>query len=281
MKLKTILEEINKDAEIIQRIRTECSDALERSQDKYGVQLYRGDGTFHGETYYLDPRNRERKSKNTNNIFTTFVKGSGQWEEAGIPLRNKSILFTNQHGVSGYGKVYCVFPINGAKIARGEERDNWENFRAGAQKVFGNDGVDVDAVNVLMKEILRIGVGDLEARECEMGDDYDNLISQLKICDTKLQEIVSNFDGTDYHNSYYHKKIQSILEYGGTIKALHDYVDPQTNNIIQTDILNVEPDMDMRELWTDSPCYFVAIANETLLKELGIWHRYKAKPSWD
>lgn len=116
---------------------THCSDALEIYMQT-GKSLFKG---FPGNSYWNDENHKfnnsfyatdssqiERRSQNTNNIYTYFTSNiSKAWKA--FPPRNRSLICSSAVSyASGYGNVFCVFPENGTKIGVCSYHDMWESF---------------------------------------------------------------------------------------------------------------------------------------------------------
>lgn len=237
-------------------LREQCSEILDLYKKNPSFRIHRGDDSV-PDYGYLDPRGNDRKSRNTNNVYTSLVAASSAWKDAGIPLRNKSIICSTSERYSrDYGQINIVFPVNGARIAWGTARDNWDNYKRGSLTVFGVDSIEVDDFNGIISRIFDTNFSDdslIDSSPQEIVGGLEKL--DAMILNGTFKYIESQYDYRDT-NAY----VKKILEFGGFIKAAQTYIDPSLNEIKVTTIKDpaiLPTRSDSLEVWTDAPCYFI------------------------
>lgn len=260
--LKNLLREAEMNSDV-DRIRNDCASAIHFYSGYAG--LFRGERGLpdHMDIFYRDPSKHDRVSANTANYYTTLVKGSSAWKEAGIPLRHSSIIMTTSEPVaSSYGVPYVVFPIDGAKLAYGSELDNWDNHEKGSQNAFG-EGVtlNVDEFNERFIDNIFMYITGRSYRDVK---NYAKLEELIQYADREIQtkpEIVDLMDIPSY--------TRNALRTIGLIGIINKYIDPVANGIRAVSIDTVRT-IDYREVWTDSPCWFVRADQRQVFEKLGI-----------
>jgi hypothetical protein len=118
---KTITED-----EFIKNVKNECYDIL-RVYNKNPKNFYYRGVSNNNRFSYIEPKNFERKSANTDNYYTLLMDNLPDWKN--YPKRSKSIVFTNDREMAvSYGNCYILFPKNGAKIGIASDSDLWSSF---------------------------------------------------------------------------------------------------------------------------------------------------------
>jgi len=109
-----------------------CTTSLNRN--KHGFKIYRGRNKSNAynlpiDPYFIiNPKQSERISKNTTNIYTALIDSSEKWKD--YPKRSRSIIATTNKGYAySYGHPYLVYLVNGAKIGLCPSDDFWSSFK--------------------------------------------------------------------------------------------------------------------------------------------------------
>jgi hypothetical protein len=100
----------------------------------YAKEFYRNVGTGVGDNIISNPRRVTRKSKDAGNLYYVLMDNLPSWKP--YPSRSKSLIFTNHAGVAADypGKLYNVYPKNGAKIGVGYY-DEFLSFEYAATRI--------------------------------------------------------------------------------------------------------------------------------------------------
>lgn len=258
----------------IEKILVECSDTVDAYRAGYR-KIYRGDPVL--EKYpvaYFDPREHTRPARNTSSIFNTLIAADKRWAQRNIPYRHKSIVATTSYTyATGYGAVHVVFPVNGARIGVGTENDNWMNFSPGIKTVFASVEspfgrfLNISGVNEVFERAIMMVLDGKAAEAAAFETDPDRLMAILdEVDDAKYSTPNTNTPET-------------VLLRFGLKKAAGVLTDPDLNHIDSTTVKGLRPSwMGDKEVWTDSPCYFVQKSHpfdtsdgaNKMLKKLGI-----------
>lgn len=115
-------------------LKTKCSDALAAYFD--GKRIYKGftSPDRHSDAMIMNVSNIERKSQNTNNLYTYFTSQVSQkWKK--FPPRDRSIICATDIGIANsytqgnVNGVYIVFPFNGNEVGVCPADDMWNSFQ--------------------------------------------------------------------------------------------------------------------------------------------------------
>lgn len=235
------------------RINRDCSEILERYKSGE-VKLYRGDYSFgDAEFGIIDPRNSIRPSRNTNNLTTALIAQSEAWRKEGIPMRHKSVIMScGRDYASGYGTLYEVYPMDGAKMAWGDAQDHWDCYSNGITEIFGtNSLLNVDGVNYLLSQCVK---GLLNKHISSDASEVLQLLSEMDDV-VESEGVNAAAESIDYHRGA-KENFKKIVEFGGFLKMAQTYIDPRLNGIEAHRINGTIYPPEGHETWTDYPCYF-------------------------
>lgn len=135
-------------------LQTECSHAY-KIRDH--TQIYRGSHHPDWQPYTLVDSTSapvDRKSANTANFYTSFLKDSPAWKN--VARRHKSFICSAaKYYAETYGETYWLAPFNNAKVSYGDSSDFWTNFDEGGHKAFGINRLELDTLNHVLEQIFR------------------------------------------------------------------------------------------------------------------------------
>jgi hypothetical protein len=99
-----------------------CKVALKKLNE--GVSLYRGEKNIIDPVYIVDPRHRQRISKDTSNIYNLYMDTSPHWKD--YPSRSFSIMFGSEYVASSYSSrapLHIILPIGDPVVAVSSKTD--------------------------------------------------------------------------------------------------------------------------------------------------------------
>ena len=246
---------INKDIadKFIQRY---CTTSLDRN--KHGFKIYRGRNKNNGMNIQphmiINPKQSERKSKNTSNIYTSLIDSSDRWKD--YPKRSRSIIATTNKGYAySYGMPYLVYLINGAKIGLCSSDDFWGSFK------YIKDEFNIGNMEEFNGEVLRFfrNLNDVIGKNLipnglSNNISPNNINSILDKFQSELTEKILQTALLDYDITEFGEKFIDYLKKGGNIREFFDDIlDPSKNKFRLTTIenFNFGSEYDM-EIWTDA-----------------------------
>ena len=221
---------------------TKCKKALSLHESR-GMVMYRGMPYQRSPYLYYTPKDFVRTSANTKNYYTLIIDNDPAWK--GYPKRSQSLICTTENTTArGYGKIYMIFPFDGAKIGKIDSPDFWEAFNATDTGRLDDWVIDLEDI---IKAAGITGFND---------SSYPNIVKKFK----EFDKVIKN--GTvDW------RIIQSASDYdwiddydGDLLNLCRRIFNPKANNIMLFKAGDARLGYDDVECWTDSPC--VAIAYE-------------------
>ena len=225
-----------------QLLRTNYSEAMQAQP------IYRGMGTSNLNLNWKKPRlikpgpGRPRKSANTYNYYTLIINNSPDWKY--FPKR-EIICTTESAFAEGYGNVYRVYPKNGAKIGICPEDDIW-----GSKFGFYNE-----LVNIIFEHFH---LGKMAGVNIE--ENYQEFFKACAKVDANRNELtdVKKWDIPDFNKDHINKTFRRYITGKGTF---FNYLLKKLYNPSQFEwmpIKNFKTDMNVHEVWTDSPCLMIS-----------------------
>jgi hypothetical protein len=103
-------------------IKKNCQDAV--NSWRKGYKIFRGVSSPYGEYGIIKPTT-ERPSANTYNFYTLIINNDPSWKQ--FPKR-QVICTTDPQTADGYGNIYLVLPVDGAKIGICKTNDIWDSL---------------------------------------------------------------------------------------------------------------------------------------------------------
>jgi len=260
-------------------INSKCKDALK--EYRKGNIIYRGIEN-HDPFLKVSPSKFTRVSKGISNYYTLINDNSPAWEK--YPKRSKSIICANNYDLAySFGKVYIVFPFDGAKIGVCSTNDYWSAFPFLRSKLYidsiknFNDYIE----NLFNIRIVYKNVGDINKVKTykdlqKLFHEFDKFVKEQDkktIAEMKRRDENRGFEfkEPDYSPTinYFNKKTYSLLlRYYEKFNDLEKYfrylLDPKKNKFELKTIGDKLPKN--KEVWTDSDSILVhhKIANEIL-----------------
>jgi hypothetical protein len=236
-----------------------CTTSLHKHTQ--GINIYRGRGPS-TDSLIINPKQSERKSRNTNNIYTSLIDSSTNWKD--YPRRSRSIIATiNILAADAYGQTYSVFPVNGSKIGICSNNDFWLSFkyiknRFGIRSM-GDFNEKLDEFFNRLKLTIEEGTGKY-IRDNISSTSPDNINTILDKYQSALTDNVFEIMVSDYNNSVLDKQLVKYLDSGGKFREFFDEIlDPVKNEFELTTIENFTLDDKYdREVWTDAISVMVA-----------------------
>jgi len=106
----------------VKALKDHCSNSLQSGNIQH---FYRGsDSDSSIPRYSIVTSGGERRSKNFYDYYNIMIDDSSAARSMNMPRRKQSIIMaTNSVLAEYYGKVYCVVPFNGTKIAVSDMKD--------------------------------------------------------------------------------------------------------------------------------------------------------------
>lgn len=236
-----------------QKIAEHCQDVI-----KNNIWIYRGipntSEYLFGNATFSPPR----KSANTYNFATLIIDNSTEWQE--FPKRSKSyICSSSKNYAGGYGKLYRVYPYDGANIGICSGRDIWWSFKQTMDKL---DISSIDALNQTLKKLFEAV---LNKNQVDLS--YDALKQACEEIDIKLHQ--HNYDFFEFASHYgqlhpvcFNLLIQLTKQYKlPLLHGLTRLLDPVVNGFTHINISHAKSGTlpSNNEVWTDSPCIFELI----------------------
>lgn len=150
--------------------------------------IYRGIRNYNGGAGYLsiDPAKHTRVSEYTSNLYMLLMELSPQWEK--YPRFSKSIICTTSRSeANGWGKLFRVYPYDGAILGVTPKAHFWGSFpymmdtlTDFMRDIFEIFNIDIDYLetnkNVFMKACKRVDVFNQKAkmaRFMKLDDEYN------------------------------------------------------------------------------------------------------------
>ena len=186
--------------------------------------------TFKGGAIKIDPRTGARQSQNTKNYYTTMIDNLPAWKN--WPKRSKSLICANdaaEYNAEGYGDLYAIFPVNGARVAICPDLDIWGTMVTSYLVPKTKEAKEALTDSGLTKPEMRANVLDLNDVYYQLGIP-DNYAGFLKGCDHHFE------NGASAVTSMY-TEMQSQF----TLCSIEEYATKHAHN------------RRPHEVWTDGP----------------------------
>ena len=216
-----------------------CQDAV-KAWFK-GYRIYRGVQNSYGKYGYIKPTT-ERYSANTLNFYTLIINNHPIWKQ--YPKR-QIIASTDQGDAMGYGYLYLVLPVNGAKIGICRNPDMWDSLTY--------KGRWADNINDQLYEMLEFYFN--EILEELMPSKIDTAFNTFKKI---TSEITQDSKFTWHKNNIIYDNF-----FGSNYKNLYDFMaqevfSPIKNKFRLQTIKNFSI-FEQSEVWTDTACALISM----------------------
>lgn len=240
------------ETEIIERIRSECSDALAATPILRGTRKSRGTENF---AKINTVGSQPRLSANTRSYVGLIMDNLDVWQS--YPKRSQSLICTSGYTTaSWYGdqtNVYRVFPVNGTKIAVCPDEDVWFSFKL--PEMSNNISNFNDTLDLLSKKILHQRLDETN---------FKSFTDDLTIIENWLK----NPEYFAQLNAKEKGRANMLMQTLGTpfVDGLSKVFDPTTNGFTLTDISSLNVPKSERagmtrgkEIWFSGTAYIVRL----------------------
>lgn len=244
-------------------INKHCTKALYKGRND---RIFRGimDGW---DSFWVQPSQQERKSRNTENHYTLMLDHFPEWQQ--YPKRSRSIVCTTEFSTARlYGRPYIVFPVDGSKIGVASYEDIWGSFKKFApMNLFTGRLIALvkDSKVFLVRKKIQTDFTAIDVDKFEKASSYEDILKGFSFIDDNkeiLKEAADMANSEIGHTSYYlglHEGYwtsdQKLIDY------LRQNLDPVKNGFDLVTIGDALPAR--REVWTDGDC--VLVRNESRL----------------
>ncbi|VVC05892.1 Uncharacterised protein [uncultured archaeon] len=220
-----------KDEFLLSKIETDCMESLLAYREHRRV--FKGFNTLSKDFYITDPQRKARISTNTSNYYTMIMDHLPEWNS--YPKRSRSLICsTSIQRAQGYGIVYLVLPVDGAKFGVCPGTDIWETYVI--------DGYDFYDLNWVWKSY----------RLSEYN--FENFLHKLE----KLWKLFT-FKQTVFYNDL--KKYGLIGALGTPVEILPYLYNPKRLDFRLVNVSDLPYSKfsynGSHEVWTDSKSYLV------------------------
>lgn len=248
---KLILEGRSQNIELDKLIELLKSKKISK-EDIENIFIYRGIKNSLSSFLYINPKQFNRESAHTFNIYTLLIDNSYYWR--GYPKRSKSIVCsTSLEEADNYGNPYAVLPLNkNANIGVCPTNDIWTSFKSmGSLMLFNLEIIDV--YNNIIKTSKNDNKNKLDLKNLS----YDTIIKMFDVFDKNKDNIKIYFN---YNKFIYEWANTSNLKF---IDYVNKHMNPRENkffrnpykNLVTIDALQKNP----YEVWTDSECILIGM----------------------
>lgn len=250
-----LFESINlrKDTEIITE--DEAQKILYKIDDYFNgldFPIFRGVNINNNpnDIFIIDPKEYERKSAYTSNLYTYLIDNSEKWKD--YPKRSKSLICNTMEG-ENYGKIYRVIPL--------EKNSNW-----GISSV-----LDFWLSFPILREINLNTLENFNEFIIKYGFDFhytsfltkENFFKTLEEWGKKLiqEKIINTNDNVDQNIL----KIiqQNLINDINVRETLESWLNPDDNDFKHMEYQEFNKDKDFHsqqlEIWTDAKCLLIPI----------------------
>lgn len=101
-----------------------CGQSLDNAS--HNDYIYRGDTDWRADHIHFNSLQSSRKSDNTYNYYTELIDTLPAFKD--FPKRSRSLICTpSKTKAKPYGKLYKIFPFDGAKIGICPHKDIWDS----------------------------------------------------------------------------------------------------------------------------------------------------------
>lgn len=229
------------------------------------TKIYRGMDDRNPPFIIVDPANSntERKAAFTINFANVFLSNITTWSE--FPKRNKSIVATTNRNFAGnYGNVYCVFPVNGTKIAICSNEDFWYSFSKTLNEIDINS---IDDFNLFIVEFIDV-IKSIKTGKvsnsisynvdgnsvAQRTEKYEYVVQDLEEVDQILSTSSNNVITITIENnlsraSLGKKFVRLIKKHGSCYKAIEALLDSKKNNFNLATCSTINPKLKNNEVW--------------------------------
>ncbi|VVC05804.1 Uncharacterised protein [uncultured archaeon] len=223
-----------------------CQQALTMLQERK-ISVWKGIYNSDIDCELLTPH--KRRSKNTSNYYTMLLSNLPNWKE--YPRRDYSIICTTKpQYAQNYGHLYYVLPFDGANFGICPNYDIFE-----VNLITDSRSIDMEEMNEVWKR-------------CNFSEDN---FQQF------LEKFVNQYNGNlmeirDYCFPLW-KYIKNLPRPTSKIDALQFFMDLYDPKRLGFSYRNLPTEFEYnREVWTDSPCYFINADNHKyeLTKRYGL-----------
>lgn len=210
---------------------------------------------------FVSPSKTYRKAKNTLNIVNSILDVIPSWKD--WPKRSRSLIGSSKKGAAEwYGKVFQVFPLNGAKIGICSDFDFWQSFSKLDDRLGGDD---IDDLNWKMQTLFKyMGVISSNDKEVSYGESKNNepsdFLKFVSVLNKKTKEAGNTKFLLDVSQTF--SKLNDIIndmmnQYNGNdwLEYFDNLFNPEENGFRLISIQEYSLlDNQRHEVWTDSDC---------------------------
>ena len=229
---------------------------------EYRSVRYTGSQIFRGLAYtnprpllFVRPSKSYRMAKNTDNFTNAILDIIPSWRD--WPKRSKSIVCSSREGSAQfYGKVFEVFPFDGAIIGICPSRDFWDSFPIVEKRLSKAKEQQIDWFNYSMPDALK-KLGYTADYWRYYPEDAENLFKYL---DSKVQRNPKIFDDileAATENGIDSRTKRILLDMRTNFKTSESYFDelfnPEKNGFEKVPISKYHTNSNVdQEVWTES-----------------------------
>jgi hypothetical protein len=247
--IKTRSKEITEE-EFFTNLKEKCRDALSV------IPIWRGTRSRF-EYGFMSPGKRPRKSKNTRNWYTVHVNDSESWSK----YPNRSLICsTGKDGAEGYGNVYRIFPVDGAKIGVCSKRDFWFSFKDISYPP--SWVTSMDTFNDIIEKAMFLANPNKKLYDDSLG----HMKYYMKAIGPWFSERLETFKAIKKFEEDHSEVIYKIIDYfhnhmkfdgGDFYKAYTELLDPEKNGFKLYTIENLPSGLHAseQEVWLDADVY--------------------------
>ena len=247
----------------IDELKNKLSGDFSEAYDKFkkGIIFYRADKKINESLTVITPQTRI--SSDTSNIYNRLISDVlPSWKN--YPKRNRSIIFTNNlNEVERYaylrqGKIYYIFPKNGARLVISNAADVWEAFK------YNNFPVRLDVLNNNLTSFI-IKVAKLSKIQLSEGKVQDFFVHQnanniIRLFNEFNNIPIDTLEDLAQETDILSQTVIDIIKKRNVsfLEALDILLTPSANGFAVKSItdINHNDTSDSSEIWTDSQCLF-------------------------
>jgi hypothetical protein len=245
----------------IEFVKKKCSEAVKAWFKRH--RIYRGVQNAYGPYASVKPTT-ERLSANTLNYYTLFINNSSVWKE--YPKR-QIIATTDEGDAFGYGYLYLVLPVNGAKIGICRSNDMWDSLTY--KRHWADD------INDEIYRFFRFYFEEGEERPVPKNTETDwnvfkKVTTEITIDKIEKQNVIwdrRNVIFSDFIDSE-HKNLYEFLA--------KEVFNPVKNKFKIQNIKNFSV-IGQHEVWTDAECFYLGMYELTDFQIIDFLERTQAK----
>lgn len=203
----------------------------------------------YGDILYFYSHPVKRYSIDNPNYYTTIMDNSPRWKE--YPKRGKSFMCLNSYSTFG-DVVYLVMPKDGSKWGVAPSDDIYGSFKEVNINRFFN------IISHLYTHYFNEKLDDLDYNKIK--DGLLKLQQEVKKNPDHIIDHNLEMDFEEYIEKYF-------LNNDNIFNKIEKMMDPFYNNFLLKDYADI-PQSSTREIWTESPCYFIKYDEKDVIYEI-------------